>query len=171
MLISKELETGMNEQIGSEFGASLQYVNIAAYFDADSLPQLAAFFYRQAEEEKMHAMKFAHYIVEAGGQVRIPDVEGPKYDFTSAKEAAQAAFDWEMEVTRQINALMDLAIKQNDHIAQEFLRWFVSEQLEEVSTMDTLLTVIDRAGENLLWVEDFLARNPIVPENHGQEAA
>ena len=170
MLISKELEAGLNEQIGSEFGASLQYVNIATYFDADSLPQLAAFFYRQAEEEKMHAMKFAHYIVEAGGQVRIPDVEGPKYDFTSAKEAAQAAFDWEMEVTRQINALMDLAIKQNDHIAQEFLRWFVSEQLEEVSTMDTLLTVIDRAGENLLWVEDFLARNPIVPESHGQEA-
>jgi ferritin len=170
MLISKELETGMNEQIGREFGASLQYVNIAAYFDADSLPQLAAFFYRQAEEEKMHAMKFAHYIVEAGGQVRIPDVEGPKYDFASAKEAAQAAFNWEMEVTRQINALMDLAIKQNDHIAQEFLRWFVSEQLEEVSTMDTLLTVVDRAGENMLWVEDFLARNPIVPAGHGQQA-
>ena len=169
MLISKELETGMNEQIGREFGASLQYVNIAAYFDADSLPQLAAFFYRQAEEEKMHAMKFAHYIVEAGGQVRIPDVEGPKYDFTSAKEAAQAALDWEMDVTRQINALMDLAIKQNDHIAQEFLRWFVSEQLEEVSTMDTLLTVVDRAGENMLWVEDFLARNPIVEEGHGGE--
>ena len=125
MLISKELEAGMNEQIGSEFGASLQYVNIATYFDADSLPQLAAFFYRQADEEKMHAMKFAHYIVEAGGQVRIPDVEGPKHDFASAKEAAQAAFDWEMEVTRQINALMDLAIKLNDHIAQEFLRWFV----------------------------------------------
>lgn len=171
MLISKELEAGMNDQIGREFGASLQYVNIAAYFDADSLPQLAAFFYRQAEEEKMHAMKFAHYIVEAGGQVRIPDVEGPKYDFTAAKEAAQAALAWEMEVTKQINALMDLAIEQNDHIAQEFLRWFVSEQLEEVSTMNTLLTVIDRAGDNMLWVEDFLARNPIVPEGLGQEAA
>lgn len=171
MLISKELEAGMNDQIGREFGASLQYVNIATYFDSDSLPQLAAFFYRQAEEEKMHAMKFAHYIVEAGGQVRVPDVEGPKYDFTAAKEAAQAALAWEMEVTKQINALMDLAIEQNDHIAQEFLRWFVSEQLEEVSTMNTLLTVIDRAGDNMLWVEDFLARNPIVPEGLGQEAA
>lgn len=170
MLISNELEAGMNAQIGREFGASLQYVNIATYFDSDNLPQLAAFFYRQAEEEKMHAMKFAHYIVEAGGQVRIPDVEGPKYDFTSAKEAAQAALNWEIAVTDQINDLMDLAIKQNDHIAQEFLRWFVSEQLEEVSTMDTLLSVIDRAGENMLWVEDFLARNPIVPEGHSAEA-
>ena len=170
MLISNELEAAMNEQIGSEFGASLQYVNIATYFDSDSLPELAAFFYRQADEEKMHAMKFAHYIVEAGGQVRVPDVSGPKYDFVSAKEAAQAAFNWEMEVTKQINALMDLAIKQNDHIAQEFLRWFVAEQLEEVSTMDTLLKVIDRAGDNVLWVEDYLARTPIVPEGHGTAA-
>jgi ferritin len=169
MLISKELESAMNAQIGAEFGASLQYINIATYFDADSFPQLAAFFYRQAEEETMHAMKFAHYIVEAGGQVRVPAVDEPKYDFQSAREAAQAALNWEVEVTRQINALMDLAIKQNDHIGQEFLRWFVSEQLEEVSTMDTLLTVVGRAGDNLLWVEDYLARNPIVEEGQAGE--
>ena len=169
MLISRELEAAMNAQIGAEFGASLQYINIATYFDADSLPQLAAFFYRQAEEETMHAMKFAHYIVEAGGQVRVPAVDKPKYDFQSAREAAQAALNWEVEVTRQINELMDLAIKQNDHIGQEFLRWFVSEQLEEVSTMDTLLTVVGRAGDNMLWVEDYLARNPIVEEGHAGE--
>ena len=169
MLISKELEAAMNAQIGREFGASLQYVNIASYFDADSLPQLAAFFYRQAEEEKMHAMKFVHYIVDAGGQVRVPGVDGPKHDFQSAKEAVQAALNWEVEVTRQINELMDLAIEQKDHIGQDFLRWFVTEQLEEVSTMDTLLAVVDRAGSNMLWVEDFLARNPIVAEGHGQE--
>jgi ferritin len=166
MLISKELEAAMNAQVGREFGASLQYVNIATYFDSDDLPQLAAFFYRQAEEEKMHAMKFVHYIVEAGGQVRVPAVDEPKYDFKFAKEAAQAALTWEEEVTKQINELMDLAIEQNDHIGQEFLRWFVSEQLEEVSTMNTLLTTIERAGDNLLWVEDYLARNPIVPEGH-----
>jgi ferritin len=171
MLISQELQNSINAQVGREFGASLQYVNIASYFDADSLPQLAAFFYRQAEEEKMHAMKFVHYIVDAGGQVRIPAVAGPKSDFASAKEAVQAALDWELEVTKQINALMDLAIKQNDHIAQDFLRWFVTEQLEEVKTMDTLLRVVTRAGENLLWVEDFLARNPIVPAGGGEAAA
>ena len=171
MLINQELQNSINAQVGREFGASLQYVNIATYFDADSLPQLAAFFYRQAEEENMHAMKFVHYVVDAGGQVRIPAVQGPKSDFASAKEAVQAALDWELEVTRQINALMDLAIKQNDHIAQDFLRWFVTEQLEEVKTMDTLLRVVARAGENLLWVEDFLARNPIVPAEGGETAA
>ena len=169
MLISKDLEQAINNQIGREFGASMQYYSIAAYFDIDSLPQLAAFFYRQAEEEKDHALKFLHYIVDAGGEVRIPIVEAPKHDFKSAEEAALAALDWELQVTKEINHLMDLAIKENDHIAQEFLRWFVNEQLEEVSTMDTLLNVIRRAGDNLLWVEDFLARNPIVPVGEGTE--
>ncbi len=169
MLISKELEQAINDQIGREFGASLQYVSIASYFDADSLPELAAFFYRQADEEKMHAMKFVDYVVDAGGQVRIPAIAASRYDFSEARDAVQAALDWEMEVTKQINGLMDLAIKQNDHIAQDFLRWFVTEQLEEVSTMETLLKVVERAGANVLWVEDFLARNPIVPD--GGEAA
>lgn len=164
MLISKELEQAINDQVAREFGASLQYVSIAAYFDADSLPQLAAFFYRQSDEERMHAMKFVDYIVDAGGQVRVGAVTASRYDFKSAQDAVQAALDWEMEVTRQINGLMSLAIEQKDYIAQDFLRWFVTEQLEEVSTMETLLRVVKRAGDNLLWVEDFLARNPIVPD-------
>lgn len=167
MLISKALEESFNVQIGREFGASLQYVNIAAYFDADDLPQLAAFFYRQSEEERMHAMKFVKYVIDAGGEVHVPGVEEPKYDFASAEEAAQAALAWEEEVTNQINGLMDMAISQNDHIAQDFLRWFVTEQLEEVSTMNTLLNVIRRAETNILWVEDYLARNPIVEQTGG----
>jgi ferritin len=166
MLISNELNDAMNQQIGNEFGASLQYYNIAAYFDTDDLPELAAFFYRQAEEEKAHALKFLHYVVEAGGRVRIPAIPRPEHEIASAEVAAQMALDWEMEVTGQVNALMDLAVEQKDHIAQDFLRWFVTEQLEEVSTMSSLLSVIRRAGNNLLWVEDFLARNP---DPHGEE--
>jgi ferritin len=172
MLISNKLEGAINAQIGREFGASLQYFNIAAYFDREDLPELAAFFYRQAEEEKTHALKFLHYIVDAGGEVRIPAVEGPKHAFDSAAEAAQLSLEWEQEVTRQINTLMDMAIKENDHIAQDFLRWFVTEQLEEVSTMETLLNVIRRADGNLLWVEDFLARNALGQhEDEGAGAA
>jgi bacterioferritin B len=163
MIISKELQQAINEQIGREFGASLQYINIAAYFDVDDLPNLAAFFYRQADEEHMHAMKFGHYLIDAGAQVRIPAVAQPKHDFISAEEAVQSALDWEMEVTRQINALMDLAIQQNDHISQDFLRWFVTEQLEEISTMNKLLSIVRRSKDNLLFADDYLARNPIVP--------
>ena len=164
MLLSKELENAINQQVGAEFAASFQYVSIAAYFDADDLPQLAAFFYRQAEEEKEHAMKFAHFVVEAGGQVRIPAIGETKYDFQTAEECAELALEWETEVTRMINGLMDIAVNDKDYISQDFLRWFVAEQLEEISTMGTLLNTIRRAGSNLLWVESYLARNPIVEE-------
>lgn len=163
MIITKDLEQAINDQIGREFGASLQYINIAAYFDADDLPNLAAFFYRQADEEHMHAMKFAHYLIDASAQVRIPAAEQPKHDFETAEQAVQAALNWEIEVTRQINALMDMAIEQNDHISQDFLRWFVTEQLEEISTMEKLLSIVKRSKDNLLFADDYLARNPIVP--------
>jgi ferritin len=160
-LINKELENAINKQIGSEFQAKLQYLNIATYFDAEDLPQLAAFFYQQAQDEDMHAMKFQNYLVDAGGQVHIPTIPEPVSDFDTAEEAVQLALQNEVRVTGQINALMDLAIAQKDHIAQDFLRWFVTEQLEEVSTMRTLLNTVHRAGDNLLWVEDFLSRNPL----------
>ncbi len=170
MLISKELEQAINEQVGREFGASMQYISIAAYFDSEDLPQLAAFFYRQAEEEQMHAMKFLHYITETGGHVRIPAIEAPKDSFESAEEAVQLSLAWEEEVTRQINALMDIAVRENDYLAQDFLRWFVAEQLEEIATMSTLLRTVQRAGDNLLLVEDFLTRNPLpAEENEGAE--
>jgi ferritin len=162
MLISKALEQAINNQIGQEFGASLQYVNIATYFDSDSLPNLAAFFYRQAEEENMHAMKFVHYLVDAGAEVRIPAVDQPKHVFSSAVEAGEAALAWETEVTNQIYGLMDQAIKDNDHIAQDFLRWFVTEQLEEISTMETLISILKRSKDNMLFADDYLNRNPIV---------
>ncbi len=172
MLISKELEEAINHQIGAEFGASLEYVSIAAYFDRESLPELAAFFYRQADEERMHAMKFVHFLNDAGAHVRIPAIPAPRHDFSSAEECTQAALDWEMQVTQQINALMDQAIKDNDHISQDFLRWFVTEQLEEISTMETLLSVIRRAGESgLLFVEDYLARGALAPHAPGETAA
>jgi ferritin len=158
MLISDKMNAALNEQIGHEFGASLQYVSIAAYFDSDNLPELAAHFYRQAEEERGHAMKFVNYVVDAGGKVVIPAVPAPKSAFASAEEAVQLSVDWEVKVTGQINGLVDLAIKENDHITQSFLQWFVTEQLEEVSSMERLLSLIRRAGSNLLFVEDYLAR-------------
>lgn len=158
MLISDELSKAMNAQVGSELSASNQYLQIAAYFEGQSLRELADFFYRQSDEERMHALKFARYIVEAGGSLALGQIPAPPHDIESAEHAVQMALDWEMEVTRQINALTDQAIDENDHIAQQFLRWFADEQLEEVSTMDELLGVVRRAGDQLLFVEQYIAR-------------
>lgn len=158
MLISQKMNDAINAQIGREFGAMLQYVAIASYFAVEGLPRLAAHFYRQADEEREHAMKFVHYVVDAGGRVTIPTVSGTKSTFAGAEEAVKLSLDWEVEVTKQIHALVDLAVQEKDHTTQQFLQWFVEEQLEEVSSMDQLLNVVRRAGPQLLFVEDYLAR-------------
>ena len=159
MLISKKINDAINQQIGNEFAASLQYVAIAVHFDEEALPQLAAHFYQQAGEERDHAMRFVKFLVEADGQVVIPAVKAPKHKFASAEEAVKLSLDWELEVTDQIHKLVDLAKKEVNYTTDNFLQWFVKEQLEEVSSMDALLKVIRRAGEDgLLRVEEWLAR-------------
>lgn len=159
MLASDQLLAAVNRQVGNEFGASLQYVSIASYFDGQALTGLARFFYRQAEEEREHAMKLVHFVVDAGGKLEIADLPAPKSDFSSAREAVELALAWEQEVTQQIYGLVEIAEADKNYIAQRFLDWFVNEQFEEVNTMSHLLQVVERAGEGgLLHVEEFLAR-------------
>ena len=159
MLISDKMNQELNKQIGSELGASNQYVNVAAYFDNEGLSELSGFFFRQSAEERVHAMRFVDYVLDAGGKVAVPAIEAPPSEIDSAEKAVELSLNWEMQVTGQINALMDLAIEENDHITQEFLRWFIDEQLEEVSTMEELLSVVRRAGDaNLLFVEQYVVR-------------
>lgn len=156
MLISQDLEKAINEQIGREMGAAMQYINIAAYFEAGDMLHFASLFFDQADEEYGHAMKFVNYVLDAGGQVGVPAIAAGRADFKSAEDAIGAALGWEEEVTKQISALMDIAVKEKDYIAQEFLNWFVKEQLEEVNKMRTILGVIQRAGDNLLMAETYV---------------
>ncbi|MGH2625155.1 MAG: ferritin, partial [Anaerolineales bacterium] len=169
MLISSKLEEALNRQVGREMGASLQYLAIAAHFDRLTLKQLARFFYRQSDEERGHALKFARHLVDAGASVALGAIPAARGEFASAEEAVALSLAAEEEVTRQIASLMEQAIQSQDHVSQEFLRWFVSEQLEEVRTMEELLTVVRRAGpDGLLLVEEYLARQPAP---HAEEGA
>ncbi len=162
MIISKELNDAINAQIGREFGASHQYINIAAWFDDQGLRKLAKLFYKQADEEHEHAMKFIGYLVDTGAAVSIPAVTAPKSSFATAEEAVKLSLDWEVEVTRQINQLYALAVSQKDYASQNFLDWYVEEQVEEINSMDNLLKITRRAGEkNLIMLEAYLS--------HGEE--
>lgn len=158
MLTSKKVINTINEQIGYEFSASMQYYAIGAHFAAEALPQLSQFFFAQAEEEKGHALRFIKYVVDAGGRVEIPAIDAPKSHFKTPKDAVKLSLDQEVHVTKQINALVDLARKENDHITVNFLQWFLTEQLEEVSSMDNLLKIVERAGNDLLQADEYLAR-------------
>lgn len=159
MLISKRMNAALNEQVGNEFSASMQYVAIAAYFETEGLSELGTKFHAQAAEERDHALRFVRYVIAAGGKVAIPAIPAPKNEFMSAEEAVGLSLKSEETVTKQINKLVDLAIEESDHTSRNFLGWFVNEQLEEVSSMDNLLRLIRRAGEeNLVYVEAVLAR-------------
>ena len=158
LLISAKMNDLMNAQIGHEFGASLQYVEIAAYCDGAGLPVLTKHFFAQAAEEREHALKFVRYILDADGEVVIPAIPASRARFKSAEEAVELALKWERTVTRQINALLELAARERDYLAHDFLEWFAREQLEECASMDTLLKMVRRAGEaQLLQVENALA--------------
>lgn len=158
MLTSKKVIAAINEQIGYEFSASMQYYAIAAHFAAEALPQLSQHFFKQAEEEKDHALRFIKYVVDAGGRVIIPALGAPKANFKTPKDAVKLSLGQEVKVTHQINALVELARVEKDYITINFLQWFLTEQLEEVSSMDNLLKIVERAGSDLLQADEYLAR-------------
>ena len=158
MLTSQKVIDAINEQIGYEFSASMQYYAIGAHFAAEALPQLSQHFFKQAEEEKEHALRFMKYVVDAGGAVVIPAIDAPKSLFKTPDDAVKLSLAQEIKVTHQINALVELARSESDFITINFLQWFLTEQLEEVSSMDSLLKIMQRAGSNLLQVEEYLAR-------------
>ncbi len=156
----------LNEQIGREFGASQQYVAIAVYYDVETLPQLARHFYRQAVEERNHAMMIVQYLLDAGEPVQIPAVAAPRTEFADAVAPVQLALDQERGVTEQISELAKLARNEGDLVGEQFLSWFLKEQLEEVSSMSNLLAMVERAaGSNILLVEEYLARESVGEED------
>jgi bacterioferritin B len=150
---------GLNEQIGNEYAASQQYVAIAVYYDSQTLPQLAAHFYRQAVEERNHAMMIVQYLLDADADLRIPGVDAPQTGFEDARAPVALALEQEKTVTAQIAGLVQLARDEREHVGEQFLGWFLEEQREEVASMSALLSILDRAGmTNLLLVEDYLSR-------------
>ena len=148
----------LNEQIGHEFGASQQYVAIAVYYDAQTLPRLAAHFYRQAVEERNHAMMLVQYLLDSDLPVTIPAVPAPQTGFGDVVEPVALALEQERRVTQQISDLTQLARDEKELVGEQFLHWFLQEQREEVSSMSALLAVAERSRDNVMLIEDYLAR-------------
>jgi ferritin len=148
----------LNEQIGHEFAASQQYLAIAVYYDDDTLPRLAAFFFAQALEERNHALMMVQYLLDAGVNAHIPGIAEPQNDFEDVVAPASLALEQERRVSDQINGLAAIARQEGDYTSEQFMQWFIKEQVEEVATMSDLLRVVERARENPLLAEEYLAR-------------
>ena len=140
----------LNEQIGYEFAASQQYVANAVYYDAQTLPRLAAFFYAQAVEERNHAMMMVQYLLDADARVTIPAVDAPETEFDDIVAPVALALEQERRVSDQIAALTGVARDEGDYLSEQFMQWFLKEQVEEVATMSSLLAVVERSSENAM---------------------
>ena len=150
--------SAINEQIANEFAASQQYIAVAVYYDAESLPQLAAHFYRQAVEERNHAMMLVQYLLDADEEVVIPGIAAPQMAFADAVAPVRLALEQEKKVTGQIANLVKLARDEGDLVGEQSLHWFLQEQREEIASMTELLHVVERGRDNLLLVEEYLGR-------------
>jgi ferritin len=149
----------LTDQIANEFAASQQYVAIAVWYDGETLPELAGCFYRQAVEERNHAMMLVQYLLDAGEAVAIPGVAAPRTTFADPAEPVALALAQERRVTDQISALASFAREDGDLVAEQYMQWFLKEQLEEMSSMAALLRTVERASaSNILLVEAYLAR-------------
>ena len=148
----------LNEQIANEFAAHQQYVGMAVYYDAETLPRLAAFFYRQAAEERGHAMMMIQFLLDTEQEVRIPDIKAQQTRFEDAVAPVKMALAQEKRVGEEINALFKLARDNGEYRAEQFMQWFVKEQVEEVALMQDLLNVVERTSKNLDLAEDYIAR-------------
>ncbi|MEO0453758.1 MAG: ferritin [Verrucomicrobiota bacterium] len=155
----------IKEQVGHEFSAFYQYIAISTWCDAEALPELARYFSRQAEEERQHALKMVQFLNDTDCQVVFPQIATPQSSFGTVEEVIQSAYDQEVRVTDQIKAIYDVASEHNDRVTQNFMQWFLEEQVEEVASMDTLLKIAKRAGTDLFRLEEYIAR-----EGHPEES-
>ncbi len=165
-MIAKKLQDAINYQINRELYSEYYYLSMASYFNSAGLSGFENFFLVQVEEERFHAMKMYHFLNERGARVNLLAIEAPKTDFTSPLEVFELAYAHEQLVSKLINDLMDLAIKENDHAAKNFLNWFVEEQVEEEASMDTILNklkLINGEGHGLLMLDNELAQRVYTP--------
>ena len=148
----------LNTQIGNELAAHNQYLACAVYYDAQTMPRMAAFFYGQALEERDHAMMMVRYLLDTDHGVVIPGVEAPVPSFDDVVAPVTLALAQEKRVTEQINGLLKTAREESDFASEQFMQWFIKEQVEEVATMSDLLAVVRRNRDDLEDIEEYVAR-------------
>ena len=148
----------LNAQIGNELAAHNQYLACAIYYDALTMPRMAAFFYGQALEEREHAMMMVQYLVDTDAEVVIPAVAAPTSTFADLVAPVELALAQERTVTDQINGLLRIAREEGDFASEQFMQWFIKEQVEEVATMSDLLAVVTRNRTDIEDIEEYVAR-------------
>jgi ferritin len=147
-MISKKLETAINEQINAELYSAYLYLSMSAYFKSANLNGFASWMRMQAQEEQVHAMKFFDYLSERSGRIILNEINSPKSDWENPLDVFENVYSHEQKVTGLINALVDMAIEENDHATVNFLQWYVEEQVEEESSAEEIVANLKLLGDS-----------------------
>jgi ferritin len=164
--MNEKIQDAFNGQLNAELFSAYLYLSMAAYFESQNLKGMANWMRIQAKEEDMHAMKFFDFINERGGRVTLAKIEAPKTEWSSPLDAFEDVCRHEAKVTGMINELMELSLSKNDHAANVFLQWFVTEQVEEESSVQEIagqLRLIGDTGGMLLMVDRELGQRQAAP--------
>ena len=157
-MVAPRFAEQLNSQIGHELAAHNQYLACAVHYDAQTMPRMAAFFYAQALEEREHALMMVQYLLDTDAEVRIPGVAAPVSGFADVVAPVALALEQEKRVTEQVNGLLRTAREEGDFASEQFMQWFIKEQVEEVATMSDLLAVVKRNADDIDDIEDYVAR-------------
>jgi ferritin len=155
---SERFAAALNDQVGREFAAAHQYVSIGTHYEAETFPRLARFFYAQADEERGHAMKMVDYMLDTNCRVELGTVAAPANHFESHVDPIKLAVEQESKVTVHLSELFEVARETKDYQSEQFVQWFLEEQVEEESTMQDLLAVAERTREIPMLLEEYVAR-------------
>ena len=147
-MISKKMQDALNKQLNAELFSSYLYLSMAAHFESSNMKGFANWMNRQSSEEYGHAMKFYKYLVDVGAKVALNTIDKPKDKWTSPKQAFDEALKHEKKITKMINDLADLAVIEKDHATNIFLHWFVTEQVEEVASVEDIVYKFEMIGDN-----------------------
>ncbi len=165
-MLDKEMLEALNEHLNFEMYSAYVYLAMTAYLADQDLDGFANWMKIQTQEELLHADKFFNYINERGGRVKLQTIENPAFEWDSPLAAFEDALEHEREVTRRIYKLVDLALKKGDHGTNNFLQWFIAEQIEEEASVDEIvkqLRMINGEGHGLLMLNRDLASRVLEP--------
>lgn len=147
-MLSKKMHDALNKHLNEEFFSSYLYLSMAAYLEEQNLKGFANWFKIQSQEEYGHAMKFYAFIIQTGGDVTLKQIGAPKTSWKSVTEAFKDTLAHEKKITGLINKLVDQAMQSKDYAANNFLQWFVNEQVEEVATVEEIINKLEMVGDN-----------------------
>lgn len=147
-MISKRLEKAINDQIKIEEESSRIYLAMASWCEVKGLPGAARFLYQHSDEEREHQLKFVHFLNDRGGHAMLQAIDQPSADWNSIEELFDQVLKHEQFVTKKINEMVDICLEEKDHTTNNFLQWFVEEQIEEESLVQSVVDKIKLVGES-----------------------